>query len=68
MLYEVITIAVEIVIDYGLTDIIAEQFDAGVRIGEQVEKDMIAVRIGPDICMAVLGAPSYFATHSYNFV
>jgi len=56
-------IAVEIVIDYGLTDIVAEQFDAGVRIGEQVAKDMIAVRIGPDICMAVLGAPSYFATH-----
>ena len=54
-------IKVEIVIDYGLTDIVAERFDAGVRIGEQVAKDMIAVRIGPDLRMAVVGAPSYFA-------
>jgi DNA-binding transcriptional LysR family regulator len=56
-------IKVEIVIDYGLTDIVAERYDAGVRFGEQVAKDMIAVRIGPDICMAVVGAPGYFATH-----
>ena len=54
-------IHVEIVIDYGLTDIVAERYDAGVRLGEQVAKDMIAVRIGPDFCMAVVGAPSYFA-------
>ncbi len=54
-------IKVEIVIDYGLTDIVAERFDAGVRLGEQVAKDMIAVRIGPDMRMAVVGAPSYFA-------
>ncbi|HEX2134623.1 MAG TPA: LysR family transcriptional regulator, partial [Microvirga sp.] len=54
-------IRVEIVIDYGLTDIVAERFDAGVRSGEQVAKDMIAVRIGPDLRMAVVGAPSYFA-------
>src|SRR5208283_4495504 len=54
-------IRVEIVVDYGLTDIVAERFDAGVRLGEQVAKDMIAVRIGPDIRMAVVGAPSYFA-------
>ena len=54
-------IKVEIVIDYGLTDIVAERFDAGVRIGEQVAKDMIAVRIGPDMRMAVVGTPSYFA-------
>ena len=47
-------------IDYGLTDIVAERFDAGVRSGEQVAKDMIAVRIGPDMRMAVVGAPSYF--------
>jgi DNA-binding transcriptional LysR family regulator len=53
-------IKVEIVIDYGLTDIVAERFDAGVRGGEQVAKDMIAVRIGPDMRMAVVGAPSYF--------
>ena len=55
-------IKVEIVIDYGLTDIVAERFDAGVRSGEQVAKDMIAVRIGPDMRMAVVGAPSYFET------
>ena len=54
-------INVEIVIDYGLTDIVAERYDAGVRLGEQVAKDMIAVRIGPDMRMAVVGAPSYFA-------
>jgi DNA-binding transcriptional LysR family regulator len=55
-------IKVEIIIDYGLTDIVAERFDAGVRSGEQVAKDMIAVRIGPDMRMAVVGAPSYFKT------
>jgi DNA-binding transcriptional LysR family regulator len=54
-------IKVEIVVDYGLTDIVAERYDAGVRLGEQVAKDMIAVRIGPDMRMAVVGAPSYFA-------
>ncbi len=55
-------IKVEIIIDYGLTDIVAQRFDAGVRIGEQVAKDMIAVRIGPDLGMAVVGAPAYFKT------
>jgi DNA-binding transcriptional LysR family regulator len=54
-------IKVEIAIDYGLTDIVAERYDAGVRLGEQVAKDMIAVRIGPDMRMAVVGAPSYLA-------
>ena len=54
-------IKVEIVVDYGLTDIVTERIDAGVRAGEQVAKDMIAVRIGPDLRMAVVGAPSYFA-------
>lgn len=54
-------IKVELVIDYGLTDIVAERYDAGVRLGEQVAKDMIAVRIGPDFRMAVVGAPAYFA-------
>src|SRR6202451_561335 len=53
-------IKVEIIIDYGLTNIVAERFDAGVRNGEQVAKDMIAVRIGPDMQMAGVGAPSYF--------
>src|SRR5215212_513345 len=50
----------EINIDHALTDIVAERYDAGVRLGEQVAKDMIAVRIGPDMRMAVVGAPSYF--------
>ncbi|HUN42659.1 MAG TPA: LysR family transcriptional regulator [Acetobacteraceae bacterium] len=57
-------IKVEIVIDYGLTDIVAERFDAGVRTGEMVAKDMIAVRIGPDMRSAVVGAPSYFASRA----
>ena len=56
-------ISVEVIIDYGLTDIVAERIDAGVRVGEQVAKDMIAVRIGPDERIAVVGAPSYFAQH-----
>ena len=54
-------VKVEIVIDYGLTDIVAERFDAGVRPGGMVAKDMIAVPIAPDMRMAVVGAPSYFA-------
>ena len=57
-------IKVEVVIDYGLTDIVAERYDAGVRSGEQVAKDMIAVRIGPDMRMAVIGAPSYFRSRA----
>jgi DNA-binding transcriptional LysR family regulator len=56
-------IKVEMIVDYGLTDIVAQQYDAGVRSGEQVAKDMIAVRIGPDMRMAVVGAPSYFKDH-----
>jgi DNA-binding transcriptional LysR family regulator len=54
-------INIELIVDYGLTDIVAERYDAGVRLGEQVAKDMIAVRIGPDLRMAVVGAPAYFA-------
>ncbi|HEY4171059.1 MAG TPA: LysR family transcriptional regulator [Reyranella sp.] len=57
-------IKVEIVIDYGLTDIVAQRFDAGVRSGEQVAKDMIAVRIAPDMRTAIVGAPSYFKKQS----
>jgi DNA-binding transcriptional LysR family regulator len=52
-------IKVEIILDYGLTDIVAERLDAGVRLGEQVDKDMIAARISPDIPMAIVGAPGY---------
>jgi DNA-binding transcriptional LysR family regulator len=53
-------IKVELIIDYGLTDIVSQRYDAGVRNGEQVAKDMIAVRIGPDMRMAVVGSPTYF--------
>jgi DNA-binding transcriptional LysR family regulator len=56
-------INIEIVVDYGLIDIVAQGFDAGVRLGEQVAKDMIAVRIGPDMRMAVVGTPAYFENH-----
>jgi DNA-binding transcriptional LysR family regulator len=54
-------IKVEVVVDNGLTDIVGGRFDAGVRLGEQVAKDMVAVRIGPEMRMAVVGSPSYFA-------
>jgi DNA-binding transcriptional LysR family regulator len=54
---------VELSINTAFTDIVAERFDAGVRLGEQVAKDMIAVRLGPEIRMAVVSAPSYFANH-----
>ncbi|MGE8259054.1 MAG: LysR family transcriptional regulator [Stenotrophomonas sp.] len=55
---------IEVIVDYGLTDIVAEGFDAGIRMGEQVARDMIAVRVGPDLRMAVVGSPSYFQHHS----
>ena len=54
-------INVEVIIDYGLTNIVAQQVDAGIRPGELVAKDMIAVRLSPDLRMAVVGSPSYFA-------
>jgi DNA-binding transcriptional LysR family regulator len=52
---------IEISINYGLIDIVAERFDAGVRLGDQVAKDMIAVRISPDMKRAVVGSPAYLA-------
>lgn len=57
-------IKVEISMDYALADIVSQRFDAGVRLGNQVAKDMIAVRIGPDQRIAVVGAPDYFALHA----
>jgi len=54
-------IHVELVIEQSFTDIVAQRFDAGVRLGESIAKDMVAVRIGPDLRMAVVGSPSYFA-------
>lgn len=56
-------IQVELSIDSGLTDIVTDQFDAGVRLGEALAKDMVAARIGPDLRMAVVGSSSYFERH-----
>jgi DNA-binding transcriptional LysR family regulator len=61
MLQDYPDVSVEISIDGQLTDIIADRFDAGIRLGEQVAKDMVAVPIGPELRMAVVGAPGYFA-------
>ena len=63
MLKDYPEVSVEISLDSQLTDIIWDRFDAGIRLGEQVAKDMIAVPIGPDLRMAVVGAPTYFARH-----
>jgi DNA-binding transcriptional LysR family regulator len=57
-------IKVEFAIDYGFTNIVEERFDAGVRLGEAISKDMIAVRLGPDWRFAIVGAPSYFERRS----
>ncbi|MEG1467560.1 MAG: LysR family transcriptional regulator [Hafnia sp.] len=57
-------INVEIVADNSLTDIVNGRFDAGVRLGEQVAKDMVAVRIGPDMRMVVVGSPQYLQQHN----
>ena len=54
---------VDVTLDDGLVDIVAGGFDAGIRIGEMLDRDMVAVRIGPDLRMAVVGSPAYFAMH-----
>jgi DNA-binding transcriptional LysR family regulator len=64
LLREYPDVHVEISVDYGLTDIAAHRFDAGVRSGDLVNKDMIAVRIGPDLEMAVAGSPDYLKDRS----
>lgn len=64
LLREYPDIRVEVVVDYGLVDIVTDRFDAGVRLGEAVAKDMIAVRISPDIPMAIVGTPEYLAEHA----
>ena len=56
-------IHVELSVDDTLRDIVEERFDAGVRLGEQIARDMIAVPIGPEVQMAVVAAPAYLATH-----
>jgi DNA-binding transcriptional LysR family regulator len=55
--------AVEVLIDYGFRDVIADQFDAGIRLGEKIEQDMIALKVGPDLRMSVVAAPSYLARY-----
>lgn len=61
VLHEYPDITVEINVDFGLTDIVAQRFDAGVRLGDQVEKDMVAVRLSQDMQIAVVGSPAYLA-------
>lgn len=56
-------LSVELMVDNGFVDIVAERFDAGVRLGETLAQDMIAVPIGPDMRMAVVGSPAYLSTH-----
>lgn len=58
-------ISVEININYGMVDIVAERFDAGVRSGDLIAQNMIAVRIGPDFRMAVVGSPDYLAANGH---
>ena len=60
LMLEYPSISVEINDDYGLVDIVAQRFDAGIRLGEQVAKDMIGMRVGPDFRQAVVGSPAYF--------
>ena len=55
-------VKVEIILEHGLSEVLAERYDAGVRLGEHIAKDMEAVRIGPDLRMAAVAAPGYFAT------
>ena len=52
---------VEVLIDYAYRDIVADRFDAGIRLGEKIERDMIARKVGPDLSMAVVAAPAYLA-------
>lgn len=59
MLPEYPDISVEVIVDYNLSDVVSDRFDAGVRLGEHVEQDMIALRISPDIPMAIVGSPRY---------
>ena len=55
---------VEVIIDYAYQDIVADQYDAGIRLGEKVERDMIALKVGPDLSMAVVASPGYLAHSS----
>ena len=63
LLHKYPDIAIEFDVNYGLRDIVADRFDAGVRLGEQVDKDMIAMPIGPKLRMAAVASPKYFAAN-----
>jgi DNA-binding transcriptional LysR family regulator len=56
-------VVLDIVIDDGLSDIVAGRFDAGIRVGERLEKDMIAVRLTPDVRLLAVASPDYLARH-----
>lgn len=56
-------VTLEFYVDYGFTNVVEERFDAGIRLGEAISKDMIAVRIGPDWRLVVVGSPAYFERH-----
>ena len=56
-------VRLELTIDQGFTDIVRDRYDAGIRLGEAVDRDMIALRVGPDLRMAAVAAPNYFAAH-----
>lgn len=58
-------IHIEFSVDYAMTDIAADRFDAGIRNGDRVDKDMVAVRIAPDLCMAVAASPAYLEGRSF---
>ncbi|MGE8063184.1 LysR family transcriptional regulator [Pseudomonas sp. NPDC089547] len=65
LLREYPDLKIEFVNDYRLSDIVADRYDIGVRLGEGIAKDMIAARIAPDLTMAVVGAPSYLESHEF---
>lgn len=56
-------IEIEITTDYGLTDIVAERYGIGVRLSNQIAQEMIAVRVGPDLRMAMVASPAYLQAH-----
>jgi DNA-binding transcriptional LysR family regulator len=64
LLHKYPDIRIELINDYGLVNIVEQRFDLGIRLGDQVEKDMVAARIGPDVTLAIVGAPAYLAEHA----
>ncbi|MDN3488649.1 MULTISPECIES: LysR family transcriptional regulator [Gammaproteobacteria] len=56
-------VTIELYVDYGFTNVVTDRFDAGIRLGESINQDMIALPIGPDIRLVVVGSPNYFNQH-----